>query len=404
MSVEEGTSPWLSSLLIFTVLQASAFVSVTVLQFRALDDIEDIDIGLENKIKSWHVSQERYKRDTHDKRFLDGILTDLLLQQEKILAQHCVHKDHPCQPGDQGDKGKQGEIGEKGQPGPIGRKGDQGPIGLGGQKGEIGAFGAQGDKGITGDVGDTGPQGPKGMKGDPGQRGIKGQTGLPGLQGQKGETGLPGLKGDLGLVGEAGIEGDRGLTGPKGLPGSKGELGPMGPPGKDSKMLQDGCECLKPPKFTNNSARHAYIYGSKNAIPCYFTGNPKPTFTVTKVPNDGSSAGTRYRCEATNSVGSAEYYVNVETGQPPKMVITPTDSNLVQGLTFELTCSASGTPKPKLSFYHDGHLVNTTSRYFVNGDHLTIRNTVPSDSGSYYCLAKNEFGDDKSKSWKLTIS
>lgn len=55
---------------------------------------------------------------------------------------------------------------------------------------------------------------------------------------------MPGLKGDLGLVGEAGIEGDRGLTGPKGLPGSKGELGPMGPPGKDSKMLQDGCECL----------------------------------------------------------------------------------------------------------------------------------------------------------------
>lgn len=72
---------------------------------------------------------------------------------------------------------------------------------------------------------------------------------------------------------------------------------------------------VEPPKFTNNSARHAYIYGSKNAIPCYFTGNPKPTFTVTKVPNDGSSAGTRYRCEATNSVGSAEYYVNVETGR-----------------------------------------------------------------------------------------
>ncbi|XP_052085149.1 acetylcholinesterase collagenic tail peptide-like [Mytilus californianus] len=404
MSAEEGKSPWLPTLLILTVIQASAFVSVTVLQFCALDDIEDIDIGLENRIKSWTLSQERYKRETHDKRFLNGILTDLLLQQEKILAQHCVHKDQPCQPGDNGDKGKQGDKGGKGQPGPTGRKGDQGPYGLPGQKGEIGSNGGQGEKGLPGDVGDIGPQGPKGMKGDPGPRGFKGQNGFQGLQGQKGETGLPGLKGDPGLLGEIGMKGDRGMPGPKGLPGSKGEPGPVGPPGKDSKMLQDGCECLKPPKFTNNSAHHVYVYGSNNSIPCFFTGNPKPTFTVTKVTNDGSSAGTRYKCVATNPFGSAEYYVNVELGKPPKMIITPTDLSLGQGLTVELACSASGKPKPQIFFYHDGHLVNTTSHYFVNDGHLTIRNTVPGDSGIYYCLAKNELGDAQSVSWKLTIS
>ena len=50
MASEENKSPWLPTLLVLTMIQASAFVTVTVSQFRALDDIDDIDVNLEHRL------------------------------------------------------------------------------------------------------------------------------------------------------------------------------------------------------------------------------------------------------------------------------------------------------------------------------------------------------------------
>ena len=52
MASEENKSPWLPTLLILTVIQASAFVTVTVFQFRALEDIDEIDISLEHRLQT----------------------------------------------------------------------------------------------------------------------------------------------------------------------------------------------------------------------------------------------------------------------------------------------------------------------------------------------------------------
>ena len=89
--------------------------------------------------------------------------------------------------------------------------------------------------------------------------------------------------------------------------------------------------------------------------------------------------------------------------EAPVFTTTPTSLELRQGTTVELTCLASGPPIPHYSFFHDGHLLNTTLRYFINGGHLTIRNTVGSDSGQYQCQAENELGSAMSSTWMLQI-
>ena len=89
--------------------------------------------------------------------------------------------------------------------------------------------------------------------------------------------------------------------------------------------------------------------------------------------------------------------------EAPVFTTTPTSLELRQGTTVGFTCLASGPPIPHYSFFHDGHLINTILRYFINGGQLTIRNTAASDSGQYQCQAENDLGSIMSPTWMIQI-
>ena len=63
--------------------------------------------------------------------------------------------------------------------------------------------------------------------------------------------------------------------------------------------------------------------------------------------------------------------------------------------TVRLTCQAKGDPNPVLSWQFNGATIDTNSRYefkYGNLSMVTIKDTTPSDSGKYRCIATNHLG------------
>ncbi|XP_020911953.1 hemicentin-1 [Exaiptasia diaphana] len=61
---------------------------------------------------------------------------------------------------------------------------------------------------------------------------------------------------------------------------------------------------------------------------------------------------------------------------------------LEKGKMLNLSCKATGNPKPTISWEKDNNAIK-------NGSLLVIKNIRPSDDGKYTCMAKNTIGDDK---------
>ena len=87
-----------------------------------------------------------------------------------------------------------------------------------------------------------------------------------------------------------------------------------------------------------------------------------------------------------------------------------------------LECRASGEPKPKITWYRDGHLLNIVtnkneasilsnnkytlihdSNLYITSSKFIITNASLKDNGEYVCLARNEAGFTKSQSALLNL-
>jgi len=73
------------------------------------------------------------------------------------------------------------------------------------------------------------------------------------------------------------------------------------------------------------------------------------------------------------------------------------DVTVIEGEDVVLTCNATGSPTPKISWYKK-------SNYLIGfGDQLTLRNVTRYDSDIYECVANNGVGK-VARSWaKLTV-
>jgi hypothetical protein len=107
-----------------------------------------------------------------------------------------------------------------------------------------------------------------------------------------------------------------------------------------------------------------------------------------------------------------------DAGGPVKITVQPNDLIAIEGESSELNCDAEGDPEPVIEWYHNGQLIrsSTNTRTTMGGSiqFLDVRPNVgpedagqqqqQSDAGVYYCLAKNQFGQARSRNATLQVA
>ena len=87
--------------------------------------------------------------------------------------------------------------------------------------------------------------------------------------------------------------------------------------------------------------------------------------------------------------------------ETPVFSSTPPKSITVQniGETIRLNCSAKGSPLPKITWYKDSVIINSTT--IVTRDEVAseieISHFAPLNKGTYTCVARNEYNDEINK-------
>uniref|UniRef100_A0A3B3SE98 Cell adhesion molecule-related/down-regulated by oncogenes n=1 Tax=Paramormyrops kingsleyae TaxID=1676925 RepID=A0A3B3SE98_9TELE len=149
------------------------------------------------------------------------------------------------------------------------------------------------------------------------------------------------------------------------------------------------------------------MLGSSVEFECHATGDPEPTVQWSKV--DGTlfshvvvkggmltinrvtevDAG-KYRCTATNNVGSVQSEVILNVQTLPQITAQPEVREVTVGSTAVFPCMASGYPLPQITWTKlEGPLAPKASQ---EGHVLTIPNVTFEDSGTYVCTASNKQG------------
>lgn len=113
----------------------------------------------------------------------------------------------------------------------------------------------------------------------------------------------------------------------------------------------------------------------------------------------------------------------VKADSPPRITIQPNDLIAIEGESAELNCDADGQPEPSIEWYHNGQLIKASKHSrttmggsiqfldirppssFINSNiNTNINKQDQSDTGIYYCLAKNSLGQAKSRNASLQVA
>ena len=152
---------------------------------------------------------------------------------------------------------------------------------------------------------------------------------------------------------------------------------------------------LRPKSFTRESVAKLSLIV---VLLCFLGPNPFASLRVKFVA-----------CDEPGDLSSAQV----------KITIQPNDLIAIEGESAELNCDAEGDPEPKIEWYHNGQLIrsSTNTRTTMGGSiqFLDVRpNTTleadsspqqqQSDVGVYHCLAKNQFGQARSRNASLQVA
>lgn len=99
-------------------------------------------------------------------------------------------------------------------------------------------------------------------------------------------------------------------------------------------------------------------------------------------------------------------------GYAPKIIEHPADTTVAVHEPATLNCKSDGVPEPKIKWYQDGRLVNTDNQsvrkaLLPEGSLLfleALQGKREADSGTYWCVASNSFGEATSKKANLMVT
>ncbi|VDN96274.1 unnamed protein product [Rodentolepis nana] len=203
--------------------------------------------------------------------------------------------------------------------------------------------------------------------------------------------------------------------------------------GTDSRFYQ--VTILVPPIYTSTHARRRLLVrtGERVDLECGMAGFPEPDISWTwngrsleddklgdlgmsiRPQREGTSQLTimymngelqgNYTCVGHNRGGTTSMDYEVILLSQPKIIDFVERAVVFLNNTITLTCGASGTPKPNISWWFDGTQIvpNITPGYRMVGDgNLMIYNAQRYHGGEYRCIAENEAGRD-TKASMITV-
>ncbi|XP_039268950.2 hemicentin-1-like [Styela clava] len=100
----------------------------------------------------------------------------------------------------------------------------------------------------------------------------------------------------------------------------------------------------------------------------------------------------QFECHGINVAGRAVKSFDVTIHESSRILGDPHEMHDVnKGDTFTLECLVSGTPRPEITWFKDGHEVHTDSRTKMreNRRYLIVKNSHEADAGRYVCNASN---------------
>ncbi|KAM6438014.1 neuronal cell adhesion molecule isoform 19-T20 [Liasis olivaceus] len=103
----------------------------------------------------------------------------------------------------------------------------------------------------------------------------------------------------------------------------------------------------------------------------------------------------KYKCMATNRLGSAYHIITVNVKAAPYWIREPTNLVLSPGEDGSLTCRANGNPKPSISWLANGvpiEIAPEDPSRKVDGDTVIFTSVQERSSAVYQCNASNEYG------------
>ncbi|KAL9955866.1 hypothetical protein ACROYT_G037259 [Oculina patagonica] len=118
------------------------------------------------------------------------------------------------------------------------------------------------------------------------------------------------------------------------------------------------------------------------------------------IQNSTEKNSGNYSCLTHNQITCTHgtIYLTFKEPSPPKFRLTsPRNMNVFAGSTVNLTCEATGIPRPVVTWYKDGLAVPRENISRVNEiSLLTLESVEPRDQGDYWCEAHNAEGWNKS--------
>ncbi|XP_028828394.1 secreted immunoglobulin domain 4 [Denticeps clupeoides] len=174
-----------------------------------------------------------------------------------------------------------------------------------------------------------------------------------------------------------------------------------------------------PPRASVSVEEIAAVMGQEVSMHCQATGSPAPVTSWSKLraplpwlhkveggtltlSNVGRQDSGQYICNATNSVGYSEAYVQVEVEAPPYTTILNEQVTAVAGETVRLQCLAHGSHPIEFGWSRVGGAPMPAHAKSTKDGYLLIGPLRQSDGGTYKCVASNRVGSSDARA-RVTV-
>ncbi|XP_039470558.1 neuronal cell adhesion molecule-like isoform X11 [Oreochromis aureus] len=167
---------------------------------------------------------------------------------------------------------------------------------------------------------------------------------------------------------------------------------------------------------SGSSSSKMVLRGDKLEMECIAEGLPTPHISWTKISGDLPSKRTSflnynktlhiedvsasdegdYRCTAKNQLGLVHHTIHVTVKAAPYWIdVPPKNLVLAPGESGRLSCLASGTPKPTITWAMNGISIENSPKDLsrkVEDDTIIFTDVQPGSSAVYQCNISNEYG------------